>query len=80
MKLLIIDVNNEHSSDMERNYINALTTATEVYYYGPGYSTEDEFKMGLKAYISLLNGIYYPFVNAVPPSTTLFARLNGSGN
>ena len=57
MKLLIIDVNNEHSSDMERNYINALTTATEVYYYGPGYSTEDEFKMGLKAYISLLNGI-----------------------
>lgn len=52
MKLLLVDVYCDHTNPHFRNLINGIAKEMETTFYGPGFSTEKELKMGLHKYIS----------------------------
>ena len=48
MKLLFASVNREHTNEMHISYQNALSAEFDMTYFGPGFSTEEELKRGIK--------------------------------
>lgn len=50
MRILIADVNAEHASNVERCFLNAIAIAADAFFFGPGYSTEQELEAGVLEY------------------------------
>ena len=48
MRILFVSTNNEHSNTTYANFVRGLVEVSDITFYGPGFSTEEELKGGLK--------------------------------
>ncbi len=53
MKVLIIDLNCDHTNPHFKNYVNAMAKEMEVSFYGPGFSSRETLDRGLENYIAV---------------------------
>lgn len=56
MKILYVSTNREHTNDEHINNIYAFLEIAQIDFYGPGYSTKEELKNGMKYYWSKEGG------------------------
>lgn len=65
MRILIVDVNYDHSGKMHRSYRNSLADEMNVVYYGPGYSSRMDLERGLHDFIEKTGRIDLILVGSV---------------